>query len=58
MLGPLTAGEIGHLVKQNTVIRYIDLEYNNLTEGGSNIEGIKHIAEVCFIKWVIIQATY
>jgi hypothetical protein len=27
-------------------MRYIDLEYNNLTNSGTSVEGIKSIAEV------------
>jgi hypothetical protein len=43
---PKTAAEIGNLIKSNQIIRYIDLEYNNLTNSGSSFEGIKSIAEV------------
>ena len=41
LLGPMTAYEIGNLIKTNTIIRYIDLEYNNLTTNCKNNEGIK-----------------
>ena len=46
LLGPKAALEIGMLIKDNKVIRYIDIENNDLTEGGTSVEGIKSIAEV------------
>jgi hypothetical protein len=50
LLGPKTAFELGELIKQNNTIRFIDLEFNDLTgygrNGQYNSEGIKNIAEV------------
>lgn len=34
LIGPKTAFEIGELIKANNIIRFIDLENNNLTNNG------------------------
>ena len=39
-LGPKTAFELGELIKVNSVLRFIDLEQNNLTTGGTDTTGI------------------
>ena len=46
LIVPKTAYELGELLKINKVIRYLDLEFNNLTASGTNVDGIKNIAEV------------
>ncbi len=50
LIGPKTAYELGELLKFNKVIRYLDLEFNNLTASGTNVDGIKNIAEVILIN--------
>lgn len=55
LLGPKTAYEIGQLIKDNSIIRYIDIEYNNLTDGGTSNEGIKSIADVNIQKYNIFK---
>lgn len=44
-LGPKAAFEMGELIKQNKVIRFIDMENNNLTNSGADVNGIVNIAE-------------
>ena len=41
--GPETASAFAEALKKNNTLRYLDLENNNLTDGGKNIEGMKNI---------------
>lgn len=53
-LGPKAAFEMGELIKENKVIRFIDLENNNLTNSGADTNGITNIAEVIFLIKIFI----
>ncbi len=50
LFGYESALEFGKLIAKNKVLRSIDLENNDLTNEGKNIEGIKAISEVFFLK--------
>ena len=40
--GPETATAFVDALKKNNTLRYLDLENDNLTDGGKNIEGMKN----------------
>lgn len=40
LLGPKTSFELGELIKNNNIIRFIDMENNNLTGNSTDITGI------------------
>jgi len=49
-LGSLTAGAVGQLLEKNHSIRVIDLENNDLTDGGKSSKGIVTLAEALKIN--------
>lgn len=46
LFGYETALEFGKLIAKNKVLRAIDLDNNDLTNDGKNVEGIQAISEV------------